>query len=215
MTTAYAPPAVDLTRRPLAGAALEAALQPLHDRRSANALAAPGPDADQLGALLRAAATAPDHGMLRPYRFVVVREDGKAALGAALVDAAREALPGLPAEAEAKIAGKTALAPVMVLLVASPVAGHKVPEWEQVAAASCAGYGLVLAADLAGFGAVWKSAPAMGGTALTRLLALAPGEQVLGWVNLGTRVGVGPARRPVAAGEVATSLVGDALGPLV
>ena len=199
---------------PLAGADLDAALAPLHARRSANALTVPGPDNAQLGALLRAAATAPDHGMLRPYRFVVVREAGKAALGAALVDAAREAAGDLPPEAVAKISGKTALAPVMVVLVASPLADHKVPSWEQVVTAGCAGYGLVLAADLAGFGAVWKTAPALGGAALTRLLALAPGEQVLGWVNLGTRVGVGPVRRPVSAGELATVLDGEALAPL-
>lgn len=195
----------------LSGAELAAALAPLHARRSAKTLTGPGPDDDQLAALLGAACTAPDHGSLRPYRFVVVSGAGQAALGAALVDAACEVDPQLPAAVRAKLAAKTTLAPVLVVLVATPLAGHKVPAWEQVATAACAGFGLVLAADLAGFGAVWKTAPFLAGTRLTGLLGLTTGEQVLGWVNLGSGVpGPGPARRTPATADVATRLTGTA-----
>lgn len=168
---------------------LDAALAPLHRRRSANALMEPGPDDSQVEALLAAACTAPDHGSLQPYRFVVVRGAGLPVLGQALVSAAQERDPDLPAEIAAKLAAKTRIAPVMVVLLASPKASAKVPDWEQVAAAACAGFGLALAADLAGFGAVWKTAPVLEGTALDALLARRPGESVLGWVNLGTRSG--------------------------
>lgn len=108
------------------------------------------------------------------------------------------------------MAGKATVAPVMAVLIASPRASGKVPEWEQLATAACAGFGLVLAADLAGFGAVWKSAPFLRGTALGRILGLAEDEQVLGWVNLGTRAGTVPARRDVPAVEFATRLEGPA-----
>jgi nitroreductase len=192
---------------------LQAALAPLLSRRSANALEEPGPDDRQLEALLEAAATAPDHGWIRPYRFVVVRGDGRQALGRALVEAAMEADPLLDAAVAAKLAAKTRIAPVMVLLVASPDVTHKVAVWEQVATASCAGFGLVLAADLAGFGAMWKSAPWLAGRALSGLLRLTEHEQLLGWVNLGTRAGTGPTRRPAEARLLTTRLDGDTVLP--
>jgi nitroreductase len=198
---------------PLAGPDLEAALFPLHARRSANALAGPGPDDAQVDALLRAACTAPDHGALQPYRFVVVRGAGLPVLGQALVDAAREAAPDLPDEVALKLASKTRIAPVMVVLVASPKPSAKVPEWEQVASAACAGFGLLLAADLAGFGAVWKTAPVLRGTALDGLLSRTGSEQVLGWVNLGTRAGSVQPRRTASAPDVATRLEGSAPTP--
>ncbi|MCW2622567.1 MAG: putative nitroreductase [Frankiales bacterium] len=197
----------------LAGEPLAAALTPLLSRRSANALAGPGPDDRQLEALLEAAATVPDHGWIRPYRFVVVRGDGRQVLGRALVAAAMEADPLLDTAAAGKLAAKTRIAPVMVLLVAAPDVTHKVAVWEQVATASCAGFGLVLAADLAGFGAMWKSAPWLSGRALSRLLGLTETERLLGWVNLGTRAGSGPGRRPAEARRLATRLDGDTVLP--
>jgi len=57
-------------------------------------LMAPGPDAGQLQQILEAAASAPDHGQLLPWRFVLVPQDARAALatvfGAALLE--RDAL---------------------------------------------------------------------------------------------------------------------------
>ena len=53
-------------------------------------LQAPGPDAAQLHALLSAAATAPDHDQLRPWRFVQVPQAQRAALGDVFAQALRE-----------------------------------------------------------------------------------------------------------------------------
>ena len=53
-------------------------------------LGAPGPDAAQLQAILAAAAHAPDHGCLLPWRFVLVPDAARAALGQAFADALRE-----------------------------------------------------------------------------------------------------------------------------
>ena len=45
---------------------------------SAQALHAPGPNADELDAILRLAARAPDHGKLFPWRFIVLEGEAKA-----------------------------------------------------------------------------------------------------------------------------------------
>ena len=48
-------------------------LTALTTRVSAPRLEAPGPSDEQLDMLLRAAIRAPDHGLLRPWRFIVLQ----------------------------------------------------------------------------------------------------------------------------------------------
>ncbi|MGH9160827.1 MAG: nitroreductase family protein [Vicinamibacteraceae bacterium] len=175
-----------------------ATLQFLLNRRSISALVEPGPTQEQLTVLLRAATTVPDHGCLRPYRFVVVPREGQEALGTALVAAAEEQRRDLPSEAREKIRKKAFAAPTRIVLIASPRDDGKVPEWEQIASASCTGYAIVLAALAQGLGAAWRTSPILDGTALRDLLGLQPRERVLGWINVGTPA-VAPAtqeRRP-------------------
>ncbi len=156
-------------------------------RRSVASFVEPGPTPHQLELILAAATTVPDHGNLRPWRFVVVEGEGRGRFGEALADAALEADPDLAPDLADKARHKATLAPCLVVLIASPVAGAKVPVWEQVVSASCTGYAMVLAADALGLGAVWKTAAVVDGRALRTVLGLAAGEQVLGWVNLGHR----------------------------
>ncbi len=56
-------------------------------RRSAPRLTEPAPGPADLERLVQAAATAPDHGRLRPWRLVAVRGDERARLGDALGEA--------------------------------------------------------------------------------------------------------------------------------
>jgi nitroreductase len=176
-----APPA-----EPLAGAAIDVILS----RRSHAALVAPGPSAAQLAQILQAGTTVPDHGSLRPYRFLVASGSGRARVGEALVGAMREARPDAPEAALAKVRDKAFAAPTQVLLVASPRVGHKIAQWEQQATAACTGYAIALAAHALGLGAIWKNAPFDRGEALCSLLGLAPHERLLGWINVGTIAGM-------------------------
>ncbi len=156
------------------------------NRRSDLALLEPGPDADQLDLLLRAATTVPDHKLLRPYRFVVVPEDAQERFGDALASALAADSPGADQASLDKARSKAFAAPTRIVLIASPQRA-RVPEWEQKATAACCGYAIVLAASALGLAAIWKSAGVMAGGDLDELLGLEPSEQVLGWVNVGTR----------------------------
>jgi nitroreductase len=71
-------------------------------------------------------------------------------------------------------------------MIASPQLDSNVPEWEQVATASCTGYAMVLGATALGLGAVWKSAAVLDTDPVRELFGLAPHEKLLGWVNLGS-----------------------------
>jgi nitroreductase len=183
-------------------------------RRSAPALTEPGPTRAELARILAAAGTVPDHGGLRPYRFVVVEGEGRAAFGDALARTAAEHRPGLPAGGLDKIRGKALRSPALIAVIASP-RGAKIERWEQHATAACAGYAIVLAAHALGVGANWKSVPYTRGAALSELLGLTPDEEMFGWIHLG-RACDEPApapREPLALADVASLLDGAGRRP--
>src|SRR5678816_1362232 len=89
-------------------------------RRSAGSLGPPGPTRLQLDQILLAAATVPDHGWLRPYRFAIVEGDGRAAFGEALARATAEHRPALSLEALDAVRAKALRSPTIIALIASP-----------------------------------------------------------------------------------------------
>ena len=64
------------------------ALDQLLSRRSAGPLQEPAPDGADLDLILDAGLRAPDHGRLRPWRFVVIRGEARLAFGEKLGEAA-------------------------------------------------------------------------------------------------------------------------------
>ena len=160
-------------------------LEFLLSRRSAGSLGEPGPNPAQLAHILRATATAPDHGQMRPFRLVVIEGEGRRAFGRALAEAAAERRPGLSPEKAAGIAAKALRSPTSIVVIASPREG-KAEIWEQHATAACAGYALVLGAAAVGVGAVWKSVPFTRGKALAALFHMSATEDMFGWIHLGT-----------------------------
>ncbi|CAN5529043.1 NAD(P)H nitroreductase [soil metagenome] len=192
---------------------IDTALAPLLERRSVKSFGPVGPTSAELDAILRAAATVPDHGSLRPWRFVVVEGDARQVFGEALAAAAQEAGLATSPETVERVRSKAFLAPALVAVVARVDASAKVPAWEQVASASCAGYAIALAADRLGLGAIWKSAAAHDGTSLRRVLEMGPDDVFLGWVNIGRAANGfasnGDTRPPVDLRPIARSLRAD------
>lgn len=94
----------------------------LLSRRSyaAKALTAPAPEGEALERLLTAAVRVPDHGMLEPWRLVVLRGAGLGRFAAAI--RARAAVSGQDADKGATLYER---APLVVAVVASP---KKLPE---------------------------------------------------------------------------------------
>lgn len=162
----------------------------LLDRRSTASLVAPGPDATEVDLLLQAATTAPDHGRLRPWRFVVIDGDARERFADALEDGGLALDPELTDGRREKLRSKAFVAPTLIAVIAAPRPA-KVERWEQVASAACTGFGLVLAAHAMGFGAMWKSVPFRTGPLLAELFDMEPDDELLGWVLIGTPVDPG------------------------
>lgn len=168
----------------------------LHGRRSRPSLVAPAPDAARLDELLRAACAGPDHGRLRPWRFVVIDAAGRTALGDAFAAATAERLPSASTTDLTHARAKAQRAPMIVVVVGAPRPHPKIPIREQRAAATCVAYGLTLAAHARGFGAMWRSGWYGGAPKVRVHLGLAEYEEVAAWVYLGTPAGHAPPPRP-------------------
>ncbi len=150
-------------------------------RRSVHHLTDPAPDDGEFAELLAVAAAAPDHGQLQPWRWVLVRGPERLALGECF---AADAVAGPRRHADA--AGKTLRAPLLATLVFQPRRGHRVPEWEQLAAAASVSHGLMLLLHARGYGSIWRTGAFAESPAAHRLLGLDDGERLLGWLYVGT-----------------------------
>ncbi len=158
----------------------------LGERRSASILAEPKPDQADVERILQIAGTVPDHGSLKPYRFVVVQGESREQFANSLVNAYEEVRGQTEEPLRAKLKAKAYAAPLQIILIFSPIDSAKIPAWEQMAAAACTGYACDLAANALGFGAVWKNFAYEPGSDMKNLFRLQPHEKVLGWINIGT-----------------------------
>ncbi|MFE0190461.1 nitroreductase family protein [Streptomyces sp. NPDC059008] len=147
-------------------------------RRSEKILAQPAPSDEEFQYLLRGAATAPDHGRLRPWRWILVRGEARAALARALV----------PREPRAVEQGSAGLPepPLRALLVFAPVPGHKIPEWEQLAASCSMTHALMMLLHARGYGSIWRTGRLCTSPGVRGLLHMAEEERLLGSLDIGT-----------------------------
>lgn len=162
------------------------ALDLLLNRVSVTRLADPAPNAAQLDVILRAALRAPDHGQLRPWRFLTVQGDARERLGALFAEALRLRQPELPDDALAKPRKMPLRAPMVLVVIARVLPHPKIPESEQVLAVACAAHGVLLAAHAQGLGAVWRTGEFAYDPYVAQELGLADNEQVLGFIYVGT-----------------------------
>jgi nitroreductase len=163
----------------------------------------PGPDAAALRRILEAGAAAPDHGLLRPWRFLVVRGEGRERLGELFAAMAERA--GAAPEEAAKQRAAPARAPVILVAAAKVRPDHpKIPAVEQVASAAAAVQNMLLAAHALGFAAKWATGKQAHDAGVREGLGLGPDDQVLGFLYLGTPVAEhAPPPRPALDGVVA------------
>ncbi|MDE2414396.1 MAG: nitroreductase family protein [Comamonadaceae bacterium] len=178
-------------------------------------LGVPGPDAAQLQAILAAAAHAPDHGCLLPWRFVLVPQEARQALAEVFAQALRERDPAATPEQQAQAREKAYRAPVLLLLVVDELAGDpEIPPAERILSAGCAVQNLLLTATAQGFGSALTSGKALQSPALRALFALSERERALCFVSVGSVLSRKPARaRPMPAQYLGTLVPGQGVLP--
>jgi len=156
-------------------------------RSSAGRLAAPGPSPSELERLLQAAARAPDHGRLRPWRFIVLEGANREAFAAAAA-AAKRALSAITEQQMAADRDKVLRSPTLVIAACAVDRNSKIPEIEQIIAVAAAVENLFLAAHALGYGVMWKTGAAAYDAKVKALLGLQTHDHIVAIVHLGTRV---------------------------
>jgi nitroreductase len=129
----------------------------LKTRRSAKprVMAGPGPAPRELDEILTIAARTPDHGKLTPWRFVIIEDEQRDAFGALLRQALSEEDPCATIAHHNKEDEFAHYGGTLVVLVSAPVAGHKIPLWEQELSCGAAGMDLMLGAQALGYDVGW------------------------------------------------------------
>lgn len=177
-----------------------AAIAFLATRRSTSPklLKAPVPEDGELAELLTLAARSPDHGMLVPYRFIVLKEAALRRLGGEIREIGAE-LSADPAAID-KASAVYATSPLAVAVIYSPKGFEKIPELEQQLAVGGVCLSLVNAALASGWAAGWVTGWAAHDAAyLPKLLGLAPEERIAGLVHIGTAPAQADRPRPDVA----------------
>jgi len=166
---------------------LTSPLSLLQTRRSGKPrdLAAPGPDEAQLREIISIAMRTPDHGKLAPWRFVIVREDQRDALGDLLERAYRKEKPEagrLEIDSMHQFAHQ---APALIVVLHSPVESGKVPPWEQELSTGAAVMNLLHAVHAMGFAGGWLTGWPTFNDDVRDAFGQAP-ERIAGFVFVGT-----------------------------
>ena len=175
--------AASLSQEAIFAEALISSRQNILPRR----LSEPGPSAAQIEQLFRAAAAAPDHGQLRPWRFVLVptakRADLAEVFAQALLDRDASATP----EQIESAREKAHRAPLLILVVACLGPREPdIPMLERMVSVGCAVQNLLLSAHSMAFGAGLTSGQAMSSPHMRTLFQLQAGEEAVCFINVGT-----------------------------
>ena len=162
----------------------------------------PPPDDAALKRMLAAGASAPDHGRLRPWRFIVIRGAARARLGEVFAQALLKRQPDAPAAALEQERARPLRAPLLIAVAAKLDPQHpKIPEIEQILSTGAAVQNILLAAHAQGFGAKWLTGANAYDEHVKAALGLSPDDRLVGFVHMGTIEGSPPAVPHADAGE--------------
>lgn len=162
------------------------AVKLLLERASAVKLRDPGPTAGELDTILQSALRAPDHGRLRPWRFIVISGEQRARFGKLLAQSLKTREPAATAESLAREEQKALRAPLIIVVAARVQPSEKVPEVEQIVSAGAAAEHIMLAAQALNYGAMWRTGAHAYDRGVKEGLGLQSTDAIIGIIYIGT-----------------------------
>jgi nitroreductase len=162
------------------------ALELLLSRQSTNLLQEPAPSGAELDLILDAALRAPDHGRLRPWRFVLIRGEHRAAWAERVAEAALARDPENGAALGERYRAWAARMPLIIAVGAEIQAGHKIPEIEQLLAAGAAAMNMLNAIHMLGYGGMWVTGPNSYDRQVNAALGFEAPSRLVGFIAVGT-----------------------------
>ncbi|WP_111496432.1 MULTISPECIES: nitroreductase [Marinobacter] len=153
-------------------------------RTSEPQLQAPAPDPEVLEDLFACAARAPDHALLRPWRYLVVEGEGRSALGEVFARIANPEDPAAPSEE--KLRKMPLRAPMILVGITRHQSHPKVPAIEESVSTGCGMAYMLLALEARGFSGMWRTGPVAYDRRVHEGLGLAENESIAGFLYVGT-----------------------------
>jgi len=157
----------------------------IHNRHSQKKVKADSVPREMIEKLLDAAAQAPNHYKVRPWRFVVLTGNARERLGIVMSISLRERQPDFPQEAFDKAQTTPLQAPVVIAVGVEKPSEPKVLEIENVCAAAAATENLLLAAYALGLGAKWRTGEWARDAKVKEFLGFEPDQHLVGLIYVG------------------------------
>ncbi len=167
------------------------ALDTLLSRTSTSQLIDPAPEGETLDRILQAGLRAPDHGRLRPWRFVLIRGAAREVLADVATVALKRREPEVATSFVERQRARIVGTPLIIAVGGTIRAGHKIPEVEQLLSVGAAAMNILNAVHAAGFGGIWLTGPNSYDPAVMQALGFGHLDRLLGFLFVGT-----PAEEP-------------------
>lgn len=170
-------------------------MKEIESRRSTPILVDPAPNDEQVKKVLRSAQLAPDHGRLKPWRFIVVKGEARYALGELYLQAALSDNADLSDERKERIRKMPLRAPLIIIAATKVVENHKVPVLEQVLATGAAVQNILLSIQSMKYGSMWRTGEMAYSNIVKEGLGLRSEDVIVGFLYIGS-IGAEPKARP-------------------
>ena len=174
------------------------ALELLRTRYSASKLGGPPPSGPAVQAMLESAHRAPDHGLLQPWRLVLIEGNARQRFGEVLAEALTQRTPGADDHARARERDKALRAPLIIVVATRCDRSARVPLIEQILSAGAAAHSIMLAAFAQGLGAMWRTGDAAYDNTVKAALGLESDDAIVGFIYVGTELDTPAPRFPRA-----------------
>jgi nitroreductase len=161
-------------------------IEALNTRATAKTYGQTAPSREHLAIVLQAAVRAPDHGRLRPWRFMLIEGGQRRKLGELLAASALRRVPGLSPGDVQRERDKALRAPLIIVVACRIVPGTKIPAIEQILAAGAAAQNILLALHALGYAAAWKTGEAAYDTEVKKALGFAADDHLVGFIYTGS-----------------------------
>lgn len=167
---------------------LSSPLAYLASRRSGRAreMVGPGPGEAELAEIIAVAARTPDHGKLAPWRFAVVPQERRKDFAALLRRALDDNHPDTTDAHRHKADEFARSGEALVVLISAPIAGHKVPVWEQELSAGAVAMNLLHAAHARGYVGSWLTGWAAYDPSVRNAFCIGAAERIAGFFFFGS-----------------------------
>jgi len=147
----------------------------------------PGPNPEQLEMIVSAASHAPDHGVLRPWRFILIPYEKRDQLGHAFVHALKDRDPEVSNDQIEQAYSKAFRSPCLMLCVLDTQdSSAYIPTIERIISLGCAIQIMLLMAQALEVGSAITSGQAVNSKQIRNLFSLSDDEEGVCFLNFGS-----------------------------